>query len=73
MKMGRELALLVFVGLMAMTVNAHAYIDPGTGSVVTTAILGFFAAVAYTFRKYMYKIKDMFVGAKTKKNSDDTR
>lgn len=43
---------------------AYAYIDPGTGSVVTTAILGFFAAIAYTFRKYMYKIKDMFSGRK---------
>lgn len=43
---------------------AYAYIDPGTGSVVTTAILGFFAAIGYTFRKYMYKIKDMFTGGR---------
>ena len=44
--------------------SAHAYIDPGTGSVVTTAILGFFAAIAYTFRKYMYRIKDAITGRK---------
>ncbi len=52
--------LLVF----AMTGNAFAYIDPVTGSVVTTAILGFFAAIAYTFRKYFYRIKDFFSGKK---------
>ena len=39
-----------------------AYIDPGSGSVLTTAIVGFFAAIAYTFRKYFYKIKDRLTG-----------
>lgn len=47
---------------------AHAYIDPGTGSIVTTAILGFLAAIAYTFRKYMYRIKDFF---SRKKGNDE--
>jgi len=41
---------------------AYAYIDPGTGSIVTSAILGFFAAIAYMFRKYMYRIKDLLFG-----------
>lgn len=55
----------------AMTSNAFAYIDPGTGSVVTTAILGFFAAIAYTFRKYFYRMKDFFSGKKqTTKRQD---
>lgn len=51
--------------LFALTSNAHAYIDPGTGSVVTTVILGFFAAIAYTFRKYVYQLKDIFSGKKS--------
>ena len=44
--------------------QAHAYIDPGSGSVLTTAIIGFFAAIAYTCRKYFYKLKDMITGSK---------
>jgi hypothetical protein len=54
------LAMLVLV----LPAPAHAYVDPGTGSVITTAILGLFAAVAYTFRKYMYRIKDFLSGRK---------
>lgn len=60
---------IVFAFLALTATNAHAYIDPGTGSVVTTAILGFFAAIGYTFRKYFYRIKDMFSSKKT----DDQR
>jgi O-antigen/teichoic acid export membrane protein len=53
-------ALLAVALTAAMTGHAHAYIDPGTGSVVTAAVLGFFAAIAYTVRKYFYRIKDAF-------------
>ena len=57
--------ILTGIVFAAMTSVAHAYIDPGTGSVITTAILGFFAAVGYTMRKYFYRLKDMITG-KTK-------
>jgi len=64
--------ILVFSGinLVAMAGTAHAYIDPGTGSVVTTAILGFFAAIGYTARKYFYRVKDMITG-KPKEENDE--
>lgn len=62
-------ALLIF----SLTVDASAYIDPGTGSVVTTAILGFFAAAAYTFRKYMYRIRDIFSFRKSAGTKRDER
>jgi hypothetical protein len=55
---------LVFAFAMLVAQPAEAYIDPGTGSAVTAAILGFFAAVAYTFRKYLYRIKDWASGKK---------
>jgi len=29
---------------------AHAYVDPGSGSVIVTTILGLIAAIGYTFR-----------------------
>ncbi|MDQ4086457.1 MAG: hypothetical protein M3177_00345 [Pseudomonadota bacterium] len=50
------------VPLLVLADPAYAYIDPGTGAAVTTAILGFFASIAYTFRKYMYRVKDLFSG-----------
>jgi hypothetical protein len=53
-------ACLLTAALAPATV--HAYIDPGTGSVVTTAILGFFAAIGFTLRRYYYRIKDVFTG-----------
>ena len=41
--------------------TAHAYIDPGSGSVVISTLLGIAAAVAYTFKKYFYKTKRFFL------------
>lgn len=43
---------------------AFAYVDPGSGSVIVTTILGLIAAVGYTFRKYFYKLKRMIRGKK---------
>jgi len=39
----------------------HAYIDPGSGGAIVTAILGFIAAIGYTIRKYFYKLKKFFL------------
>lgn len=39
---------------------AYAYVDPGSGSVIITTILGLFAAITYTFRRYFYKLRRMF-------------
>ena len=44
---------------------AYAYVDPGTGSVIVTSVLGFIAAIGYTFRKYFYKLKRKIFGNKT--------
>lgn len=71
--MHAEKVVIAAILFIACTNNAHAYIDPGTGSVVTTAILGFFAAIAYTFRKYMYRLKDMFSSKKRAKADPETR
>lgn len=48
---------------------AHAYVDPGSGSVIVTAILGFFAAIGYTFRKYFYRLRASF----SRKKADDDK
>lgn len=49
---------------------AFAYVDPGSGSVIVTTILGLIAAVGYTFRKYFYKLKRMLSGKKAEEQQD---
>jgi len=51
---------------------AHAYVDPGSGSVIVTTILGLIAAIGYTFRKYFYKIKRMITGKITEEEQQDS-
>jgi len=48
---------------------AFAYVDPGSGSVIITTILGIFAAITYTFRKYFYKVMRKLRG----KNGEDEK
>ncbi|NNC36545.1 MAG: hypothetical protein HKO02_03740 [Hyphomonadaceae bacterium] len=53
---------LIVVALLSVSVasNAHAYVDPGSGSAIMSAILGVFAAGAYMVRKQFYKLKNLF-------------
>lgn len=36
---------------------AHAYIDPGSAGFLVTTVLGFLAAVSYTLRVYLRRLK----------------
>ena len=51
---------------------AHAYVDPGTGSAIVTMVLGFFAAISYTYRKYLYKIKRMLSGRRSGESNTES-
>lgn len=49
----------VVAALLAMTtVDAFAYLDPGTGSIILQGLIAAFAAVAVTARIYWRKIAD---------------
>ena len=61
-------ALLISLSLVYPG-DAHAYVDPGSGSVIVTTILGLFAAIGYTIRKYFYRIRRFF--KKAEKSKDD--
>jgi hypothetical protein len=54
--------MLAGVFYLCSQTEALAYLDPGSGSVLTSAIIGFFAAIAYTLRKYFYKLRSFFGG-----------
>lgn len=55
----RAKALSAGLCLLAVATPAHAYMDPGSMSVVVTAVLGALAAVGYTARLYWARFKDL--------------
>ena len=62
------MAQICLVTSLIFPTTAFAYVDPGSGSVIVTTILGLIAAIGYTFRKYFYKIKRIITGKKTKED-----
>ncbi len=54
--------------LFLLIVPAHAYLDPGTGSIILQAILGLFAATVATLSFYWNKVK-LFLYKLIKKNN----
>jgi hypothetical protein len=63
---------LVFVPILVVLVflpgTALAYMDPGSGSALMTAIIGTLIAVAMAVKTYWYKLRSLFV----KDSSDDS-
>ena len=54
-----KILLLVF-SVYALVLPVYAYIDPGSGSAILSAIIGFFVAIGIAIKTYWYKIKSMF-------------
>ena len=53
--------LAVFaICLMLASPSTFAYLDPSTGSMVVSAIVGIFASIALAVKTYWYKIKGFF-------------
>ncbi len=57
-----DIAVAASLILLGSSGTAFAYIDPGSASVLITAILGFFGAIVYTFRKAFYKLRGRLFG-----------
>lgn len=56
----RILAPYLLVSLAMMAPDAWAYLDPSTGSMILSAIVGMFATAALAFKTYWYKLKGLF-------------
>ena len=48
------------ITLLTLSPPAMAYIDPGSGSAIMSAIVGFFVAIAMVIKTYWYKFKSLF-------------
>lgn len=56
---------LLFGLLIIFPSLSYAYIDPGSGSAIMSAIIGFFVAIGLAIKTYWYKIKSLFTKNKT--------
>lgn len=57
MRIGLILAAISIVFLMK---PAYAYIDPGSGSAIMSAVIGFIIAVGIVVKGYWFKLKSLF-------------
>ena len=53
---------IAFIILGLWIQPAMAYIDPGSGSAIMSAIIGLFVAVGLAIKTYWYKLKSSFRG-----------
>jgi len=53
----RPLLPLIVLPMLLLSPSAFAYLDPSTGSMVVSAIVGIFASIALALKTYWYKIK----------------
>jgi len=51
--------------------DAHAYLDPSTGTMIISAIVGIFASMALALKTYWYKLKKFF-SSDNSKNTDSS-
>jgi hypothetical protein len=52
---------LVLLTALTFSAPAFAYLDPGSGSAIVSAVIGAFVAMGMVVKTYWYKIKSFFV------------
>jgi O-antigen/teichoic acid export membrane protein len=63
MKNRRSLSIAILASAvlsLLVSPSAFAYLDPSTGSMVVSAIVGIFASIALALKTYWYRIKAFF-------------
>jgi len=68
--MNKIFSLSCFVTLIIFPTKAFAYLDPGTGSIILQAILGFIAATITTISIYWTKFKSLIFKLFNKKEKN---
>ena len=71
--MKKILIYLIFntITIFLVVTNAYAYLDPGSGSFILQAIIGFLAALSASFLYYWTKVKNFFLKLFKKNNNDE--
>jgi hypothetical protein len=61
---GTGVRACIMIGLAGFAPGAWAYLDPSTGSMILSAIVGIFATLTLAIKTYWYKLKAFFTGRK---------
>lgn len=69
-KMGL-MRVIVFLLLGLSSLPAHAYLDPGSGSLIIQSLIGAAAALGVTLKLYWHKIKLKLSGRKAPESEID--
>ena len=69
MKIINRIAFTIMI--MLASPAAFAYLDPSTGSMVISAIVGIFASIALALKTYWYRIKGLFRRKKSEPPPED--
>lgn len=72
MKRKPDIAIMMvaLLSLLGFAPHAQAYLDPSTGSMILSAIIGLFATAALAIKTWWYKLKSLFRGGQDKKAGD---
>ena len=62
---------VVLICLLLNPASALAYLDPTTGSMLISAIVGLFASLVLAIKTYWYRIKAFFKRKSSDSNADD--
>ena len=60
----------VIAALLALSIKAEAYLDPGTGSMLLQVVLGGVAAIGVAVKLYWHKLR-VAIGLRKKKIPED--
>jgi hypothetical protein len=58
----RSLRVVLAASLLGFAPSAFAYLDPSTGSMILSAVVGILATLGLAIKTYWYKLKSFFSG-----------
>ena len=64
-------SLMTLLLLLMTPLSASAYLDPTTGSMLISAIVGLFASLVLAIKTYWYRIKGFFSRKPGDRQTDD--
>ena len=76
MRFSRWMTIFIFtMALLSVTVDAYAYIDPGTGSYILQIVLAFFLGALFALKMFWKNVKGFVVNlfSRGKKQADHER
>ncbi len=68
-----DLRALALIALATLAPAAEAYLDPSTGSLILSAIVGLLATIGLAVKTWWYKIKSLFRRIPTPTEGDATK